>query len=175
MHHKKKIYLTFYIDNVKLIESDEHTFDEISHQIAKHFQITNKDQIHHYLDMKIEFDHQNQTICLNQKIYIKQLLKQFGMQNCLLMSTLMQHSLQILDQSLKKYIKFIIETEYIAVSETSCKIISICDILQELGMIDSDFIFSLLIDNNNVIVISKDEKITCNTHHIEICYHHIQD
>ena len=42
-------------------------------------------------------------------------------------------------------------------------------------MIDSDFIFSLLIDNNSVIAISKDKKITCNTCHIEIHYHHIQD
>ena len=42
-------------------------------------------------------------------------------------------------------------------------------------MIDSDFIFSLLIDNDDVIVISKDEKITWNACHIEICYHHIWD
>src|SRR5205809_7392397 len=70
---------------------------------------------------------------------------------------------------------FITETEYIAVSEISCKIISIHDILQELKMIDSDFIFPLLIDNNSMIVISKDEKITCNVCHIEIHYHHIQD
>src|SRR5947207_7689824 len=70
---------------------------------------------------------------------------------------------------------FIIKIEYIAVSETSCKIISIHSILQELEMINSDFIFSLLIDNNDVIVVSKDEKITHNAHHIEICYHHIQD
>src|SRR5947208_897695 len=70
---------------------------------------------------------------------------------------------------------FITETEYIAVSEIFHKIISIHDILQELRMINSDFIFSLLIDNNSVIVISKDEKITQNTHHIKICYHHIQN
>jgi len=42
-------------------------------------------------------------------------------------------------------------------------------------MIDFNFIFPLLIDNNSTIVISKDKKITHNTHHIEICYHHIQD
>src|SRR5438034_1665786 len=70
---------------------------------------------------------------------------------------------------------FITETEYIAVSETSCKIISIHSILQELKMINSDFIFPLLIDNNDMIVISKDKKITCNVCHIEICYHHIQN
>src|SRR5204862_3787037 len=80
------------------------------HQIAEHFQIMNKNQIHHYLNMKIEIDCQAQdsTICLSQKIYIKQLLEQFDMQNCLLTSILMQHSLQILNQLLKKYIEFII-------------------------------------------------------------------
>src|SRR5438046_1072790 len=70
---------------------------------------------------------------------------------------------------------FIIETEYIAVSETSHKIISIHSILQELGMIDSDFTFLLLIDNNGAIAVSKGEKITQNACHIEIHYHHIQD
>src|SRR5436190_1641421 len=107
MHHKKKIYLIFYINNIKLIESDEHVLNEINHQIAEHFQIMNKNQIHHYLNMKIEIDCQAQdsTICLSQKIYIKQLLEQFDMQNCLLTSILMQHSLQILNQLLKKYIE----------------------------------------------------------------------
>src|SRR5436190_14961430 len=113
MHFEKKIYLIFYVDDVKLIEPDEQAFDEISHQIVKHFQIMNLSQIHYYLDMKIKVDCQSQCqdlmICLSQKIYIKQLLEQFGMQNCLLMSILMQHDLQILDQSLKKYIKFIID------------------------------------------------------------------
>src|SRR5216117_1918840 len=108
MHHEKKIYLILYVDDIKLIESDEHALNEISHQIAEHFKIMNKDQVHHYLDMKIKVDCQNQTICLSQKIYIKQLLKQFDMQNCSLASTLMMHNLQILDQSPKKYIKFII-------------------------------------------------------------------
>src|SRR5947207_6614772 len=100
MHSEKKIYLIFYINNIKLIESDKYTLDEISHQIAEHFQITNKDQIHHYLSMKIEIDHQAQdsTVHLSQKIYIKQLLEQFSMQNCSSASISMQHSLQILDQ-----------------------------------------------------------------------------
>src|SRR5205809_2427545 len=112
MHSEKKIYLTFYVNNVKFIESDEQAFNKINHQIMKHFQIINLDQIHHYLDMKIEVNcqsqHQDLMICLSQKIYIKQLLEQFDMQNCLSVSILMQHDLQILDQSLKKYIEFII-------------------------------------------------------------------
>ena len=111
MHSEKKIYLTFYIDDVKLIESDEHALDEISCQIVKHFQITDLSQIHYYLDMKMKVDCQSQDlmICLNQKIYIKQLLKQFDMQDCLSVSISMQHDLQILDQSFKKYIEFTID------------------------------------------------------------------
>src|SRR5947207_790025 len=108
MHHKKKIYLTLYINNIKLIGPDKHALNEISHQITEHFKITNKGQIHHYLDMKIKVDHQNQTIRLSQKIYIKQLLEQFSMQNCTPASTPMVSSLQILDQPPKKYIKFTI-------------------------------------------------------------------
>src|SRR5438034_9025861 len=112
MHSEKKIYLTLYVNNIKLIESDKHTLDEISCQITEYFQIMNLNQIHHYLDMKIKVDcqsqHQDLTICLSQKIYIKQLLEQFSMQNCSSASISMQHNLQILDQSLKKYIKLII-------------------------------------------------------------------
>src|SRR5947207_11758142 len=54
------------------------------------------------------FCNKDLMIHLSQKIYIKQLLEQFSMQNCSLASILMQHDLQILDQSFKKYIKFII-------------------------------------------------------------------
>src|SRR5947207_2349372 len=130
MHLKKKIYLILYVNDVKLIEPDKHTLDEISHQITEHFQITNLSQIHHYLDMKIKVDHQSQhqdlMICLSQKIYIKQLLEQFDMQNCLLMSILMQHSLQILDQSLKKYIKFTVDNYQSLIESLQFLAIYIC-------------------------------------------------
>src|SRR5205809_7921063 len=108
MHSEKKIYLILYINNIKFIEFDKHILNEISYQITKYFQIMNLDQIHYYFNMKIKFDHQNQTIHLSQKIYIKQLLEQFSMQNCSSASILMQHNLQILNQSLKKYIEFIV-------------------------------------------------------------------
>ena len=60
MHFKKKIYLILYVNDVKFIESDKHTLDEISCQITEHFQITDLDQIHYYFDMKIEVNCQTQ-------------------------------------------------------------------------------------------------------------------
>ena len=68
-----------------------------------------------------------------------------------------------------------IKTEYIAASETAKSIIVIQEILIELDIIDEEFNFSLMIDNEEAITIGNDEKITRNACHIEICYHHIHD
>ena len=67
------------------------------------------------------------------------------------------------------------EIEYIAVSEIAKNVIITYKILYKLNIILKDFIFSLLIDNTDVITISEDEKIIRNTKHINIQYHHIQD
>ena len=47
-----------YVDDIKLIESDEADLDTIYQQIVKKFEIKNLDKIHHYLDMKMIYDHQ---------------------------------------------------------------------------------------------------------------------
>jgi len=54
-------------------------------------------------------------------------------------------------------------------------IIMIHDILVKLDVIPADFAFSLLIDNTSSIVISGGKKITRNTRHVDICYHHIRN
>src|SRR5437762_6827548 len=71
-----------YIDDVKLIESDEADLDAVHQQIVNRFEIKNLDKIHHYLNMKIIYDCQQQKIHLSQKQYIQQLLKQYEMKNC---------------------------------------------------------------------------------------------
>ena len=47
-----------YIDDVKLIRSDEADLDTVHQQIANRFEIKNLDKIHHYLRMKMIYDHQ---------------------------------------------------------------------------------------------------------------------
>ena len=68
-----------------------------------------------------------------------------------------------------------IKTEYIAASETAKSIIVIQRILIELDIIDEEFNFPLMIDNEGAITIGDGEKITCNARHIKIRYHHIRD
>ena len=38
-----------------------------------------------------------------------------------------------------------------------------------------NFAFPLLIDNTGSIAVSGGEKITCNTRHVDICYHHVRN
>ena len=86
-----------YIDDIKLIESDEADLDTVHQQIVNRFEIKNLDKIHHYLDMKMIYNHQQQKIHLSQKQYIQQLLKQYEMKNCYSASMSMIFNLKITD------------------------------------------------------------------------------
>ena len=68
-----------------------------------------------------------------------------------------------------------IKIKYIVISETVKNIIIIYEILHELSIILKDFMFLLLINNIDVIIISEDEKVIRNARHINICYHYIQN
>ena len=88
-HKTKQIYITLYIDNLKLIESDKSILDFISQQISAQFNIQSLEHIHHYLRMKMKQNCEIKTIHLSQEVYIKNLLKQHEMKNCHTVSTSM--------------------------------------------------------------------------------------
>ena len=88
-HKTKQIYMTLYIDDVKLIGSDEAILDFICQQISAWFDIQNLEHIHYYFEMKMKQNHEIKTIHLSQEIYIKNLLKQHEMKNCHAVSTSM--------------------------------------------------------------------------------------
>src|SRR5204863_8448843 len=85
------------MNDVKLIRSDKADLDTVHQQIVNKFEIKNLDKIHHYLDMKMIYNHQQQKIHLSQKQYIQQLLKQYEMKNCYSASMLMIFDLKIID------------------------------------------------------------------------------
>src|SRR5436190_24062725 len=90
-----------YINDIKFIRSDEVNLDTVHQQIVNKFEIKNLDKIHHYLDMKMIYDCQQQKIHLSQKQYIQQLLKQYEMKNCYSASMLMIFDLKIIDNLIK--------------------------------------------------------------------------
>src|SRR5438034_4458295 len=90
-----------YMNDIKLIDSNETDLDMIHQQITDRFEIKNLDKIHHYLSMKMIYNCQQQKIHLSQKQYIQQLLKQYDMKNCYSVSTSMIFDLKITDNSIK--------------------------------------------------------------------------
>ena len=90
-----------YINDVKFIRSDEADLDTVYQQIVNRFKIKNLNKIHHYLDMKMIYNCQQQKIHLSQKQYIQQLLKQYEIENCYSASTSMIFDLKITDNLVK--------------------------------------------------------------------------
>src|SRR5436189_4954468 len=90
-----------YVDDVKLIRSNKSDLDTVHQQIANKFEIKNLDKIHHYLNMKMIYNYQQQKIHLSQKQYIQQLLKQYEMKNCYSASMSMIFDLKITNDSVK--------------------------------------------------------------------------
>src|SRR5437667_6296884 len=86
-----------YMNDVKLIDSNETDLDTVHQQIVNKFEIKNLDKIHHYLSMKMIYNHQQQKIHLSQKQYIQQLLKHYEMKNCYSASMSMIFNLKITD------------------------------------------------------------------------------
>ena len=90
-----------YVDDIKLIELNKADLDAIHQQITDRFEIKNLDKIHHYLDIKMIYNHQWWKIHLLQKQYIQQLLKQYEMKNCYSTSTSIIFNLKITDDLIK--------------------------------------------------------------------------
>ena len=89
------------MNDVKLIDFNETDLDTVHQQIADRFEIKNLDKIHHYLSMKMIYNHQQQKIHLSQKQYIQQLLKQYEMKNYYSALTSMIFNLKITDDSVE--------------------------------------------------------------------------
>ena len=110
-----------YIDDVKLIRSDEADLDTVHQQIVNKFEIKNLDKIHYYLNMKMIYDCQQQKIHLSQKQYIQQLLKQYEMKNCYSALISMIFDLKITDNLIKnkqfvqKYQKLVDSQQFLTI------------------------------------------------------------
>jgi hypothetical protein len=103
----KKVYITLYVDDVKLIGPDEAALDETSREIAQRFQIKELGHAHHYLGMKVR--NVDGKIHLSQEAYIKQLLKEWNMENCNASAIPMAPGLVITDQPIEDNDEFTIK------------------------------------------------------------------
>lgn len=62
MDRSRTVYLTLYVDDMKLIGLNENELDRVSQQIAEHFQIKDLGHTKHYLGMKVDQDLEKRII-----------------------------------------------------------------------------------------------------------------
>jgi len=93
IHDFRKIYMTIHVDDVRMTGPIPENLDWCQAEIAKRFEIKDVGESGHYLDIKI--DQTEKEIKLSQSQYIKDLLKEFGMENCHPVSTPLDPGIEI--------------------------------------------------------------------------------
>ena len=87
------MYLVVYVDDLFITGNNENYIAFIKKELKKGFEMTNLGHLHYYLG--IEVIQNPKYILISQKKYIGELLNKFGMAECNLFSTLMEHHLKL--------------------------------------------------------------------------------
>ena len=77
---ERNMYLTVYVNDIKLLGPDNSVLTEIAEQIAKAFDIKDLGKACHYLRIKVV--QSDNSISLSQEAYINHLLEKYGITNC---------------------------------------------------------------------------------------------
>ena len=83
----KDLIIAVYVDDLKIMASNIELMRQVKESLSKEFEMTDLGEISHYLGIQIIRDRQNRTIHVNQTAYIDKILKKFGMENCVAVST----------------------------------------------------------------------------------------
>jgi hypothetical protein len=87
------VYLVVYVDDLLITGNNESYIASIKKELKKGFEMTNLGHLHYYLG--IEVIQNPKYIFISQKKYIGELLNKFGMAECNLVSTPMEHNLKL--------------------------------------------------------------------------------
>ena len=84
------VILTVYVDDMIPVSNDINFRNAEKASLCKRFEIIDQGEAHFILGMSVRRDRKNQTLSIGQPRYVKSILKQFGMENCKAISTLLE-------------------------------------------------------------------------------------
>jgi len=93
--HDNDIIIAIYVDDLLILESNIFDIKALKLQFAERFQMKDLDSIKWYLEMHITHDKAEQTLWINQSIYIKRVIKLLSISDCSSTKTLMHHRCQL--------------------------------------------------------------------------------
>ncbi len=93
--HQNDIIIAIYVNDLLILESNIFNIKALKLQFAKRFQMKDLDSIKWYLEMHITCDKVEQTLWINQSIYIKRVIELLSISNCSSTKTSMHHRCQL--------------------------------------------------------------------------------
>lgn len=82
INHETKAIIAAYVDDLLFIARNREIIKQLKQELDKRFNFKHLGDLKEYLGMQIIRNRDTQTIQVNQTKYIKQLLKQLGMEHC---------------------------------------------------------------------------------------------
>ena len=89
----KHLFLAIYVDDLLLFGTNETQLDILKRKLYSHFWITSLGDVSHYLKIEICCNQKRDTLMFFQTVYLKMILKQFGISDCNPISTSMDSGL----------------------------------------------------------------------------------
>lgn len=89
------VLVTVYVDDLMIASKSKDQVLTVKRLLAKEFPITDKGQLHHYLGFEVEREGETGAISICQSQYIRDLLKEYGMQDCKAVSTPLETNFQV--------------------------------------------------------------------------------
>ena len=82
IHKTDKSIIAIYVDDIILACLKDSTMTCLKKRITEKFDVEDMGELHYFLGVKIEQNHENATIWIGQPSYIKDILNKFSMEDC---------------------------------------------------------------------------------------------
>jgi histone deacetylase 1/2 len=77
-----KFFIMVYVDDLILVCNDQNKLLQIKKKLSQKFEMKDLGELHFFLRMEVERNHDEQLLCINQIEYLKEILNHFLMEEC---------------------------------------------------------------------------------------------
>ena len=81
------VIMVVYVDDTIICSNDTATLQAEKKKLCERFEMDDRGELHHILGMQVKRDRSKKRLTIDQNIYLKDVLKRFGMENCKPVST----------------------------------------------------------------------------------------
>ena len=76
------VIFAVYVDDTIICSNDKRTLFAEKKRLSERFEMDDRGEVHHILGMEVLRDRQKKILTISQKLYLEEILKRFGMEDC---------------------------------------------------------------------------------------------